>query len=309
MLWSNKIKRYIERQKYDLMIQFAPGLIMPVAGSLAKNRMKRTVLYGDNRAMWSQLAISARFFKWVAFSALKGPVYMYVNHRADRIFGYTPNTQTRLRAFSARKKMELLPLSFDPDVFTYDEELRAATRVELGYQSSDVVVVAPGKFARRKRLDLLIQAITDLSPRHPNLRLLLVGADNSECSVEIRRSIAIGQRSKFIRLHDFVDSGRLNALMNASDIGIWPTMPAITIQQGLGTGLYTLLPRNDLVGHLLKSGTGAYFDVDHTEMQSVLARAIEDAANINFDSNARQLRSTVNAWLGADHSARRLLRL
>lgn len=308
MVWSTEARKYIESQKYDLIVQVMPGQLMPVAGTLARNHTVRAVMYGDNSAMWSHLSSAQRLLKGVAFAVSKGALYTLVNARADLIYGYTPNTVSRLKFFSGGKRMSVLPLTFDPEKFYFDEGIRETRRRALGYTTSDTVVVAAGKFHRKKRLDLLVEAFSRLASRHPGLKLLVVGADDSPYSRELKAQIDSDPNlSKLIIIMGFVDATELNAIFNAADIGVWPRMPAITIQQAMGTGLKVVLPENDWVGHLILPGSGTYFNESNDSDPLRIEMAIASQLGGGCGATDRKQRADVNAWLGVDRVTSSLL--
>jgi len=308
MVWSAKARKYINSREYDLIVQAMPGQILPLAATLTRNRSVRIALYGDNSAMWSHLSRPERLLKGVAFSFSKGIVYALVNCRAQRVYGFTPNTVSRLRAFRAGKQMPLLPLAFDPEEFYFDEGIRDARRLALGYDEADTVIVAAGKFQQKKRLDLLATAFKNLAPAHPGLRLLLTGTDESAESRELVERISEDSilRDR-VAVLGFVGAIELNALFNAADIGVWPRMPAITIQQAMGTGLKVVLPENAWVGHLIRVGSGAYFNEAHDNDSVAMERAIASQLIGGSTTVDRRERARTNSWLGADQVARSLL--
>lgn len=301
MVWSTQARKYIESQEYDLIVQVMPGQLMPVAGTLARNHTVRAVLYGDNSAMWSQLSPAQRLLKGAAFVVSKGVLYTLVNRRADLVYGYTPNTVSRLRFFSGGRTMSVLPLAFDPEKFYFDEGIRESRREALGYTETDTVVVAAGKFEQRKRLDLLVNAFSRLASTRAGLKLILVGADDAPCSREVRAQIkADPALNDLVTVMGFVDASELNAIFNAADIGVWPSMPAITIQQAMGTGLKVILPENDWVGHLILPGSGAYFKPSDVGDSQRIEIAIATQLGDSWSAADRKQRADTNAWLGAD---------
>jgi len=309
MVWSAQTRRYIESQQYDLIVQLMPGTVMPFGGTLARNDTVRAALYVDNSAMWSHLSTTHRILKGAAFAVSKGVLYTLINRRADLVYAFTPNTVSRLRLFAGGKKMSLRPLTFDPKTFYFDEGIRDAHRRRLGYATSDTVLVAAGKFQRQKRFDLLLEVFSSLASRHAGLKLLLVGADDGACSRELRAQIdADPALSKSVTLSGFVDTAELNAVFNAADIGVWPAMPAITIQQAMGTGLTVVLPQNNWVGHLIRDGSGCYFDGSDERASTHLHEALEGQLPVDSGTSARKKRAAVNSWLGADELVKSLLR-
>lgn len=308
MVWSLDAVRHISATPADLIIQVMPGQVLSAAPSLSRNRAPKLVLYGDNRAMWSHLPRIQRVLKGAAFTMSKGLLYTLVNRRARSAYGYTPDTQRRLRPFAAGRKMELMPLCYVPADFHLDDRLRSQTRAELDLADDNLLVIAAGKTDPRKRLQWLIESVARLSTDHPKLKLVVVGDDGSRHSRELHQEVAdhaVGDRVRFL---PFANTGRLNALFNAADVGVWPRNPAITIQQALATGLSVVLPKNDLVGHLLRPGTGRYFEPEPGAEVDRLTIAVATAlAETDLGPLARRERSGTNDWLSADSLAQRLL--
>lgn len=308
MVWSGRASRYLGAQRYDLVVQVMPGQLFAVAATLARNPAPRVVLYGDNKAMWNNLATWQRLVKGSVFAATKGVLYTAVNAGASATYGYTPDTVRRLRPFRAGRPCEVMPLAFSPERFYVDAGLRRQFRGDLGLADNDIVVVAAGKFEPQKRLDWLVSAYASIAADRPEVHLVLVGADSSTGSAQIDELARTSPYRDRMHVRPFTDAAGLNAVFNGADLGVWPRNPAITIQQAMGAGLPVLLPRNDLVGHLVKAGSGHYFDLVETRggqcLTDGLGRALDQT---DFSDNARRRRAATNGWLGADHVARDLL--
>lgn len=309
MVWSGQARRYIASGQWDLVIQVMPGQIMSAAPSFTNNPAPRVVLYGDNRAMWAHLPAPQRVAKGIAFGMSKGVLYTYVNRRARKIYGYTPNTLERLRPFRSGHSMALMPLAFSPERFFYDCQLREQTRTELSLPERCTLLIVAGRVEQRKRLDWVTSAFAALATTHRDLHLLLVGADSSPYTEELREQLKVANLTPRVHFEPFVDAERLNAFFNAADIGIWPRNPAITIQQSMGTGLPVLLPQNDYVEHLIRHpDSGRYFQLVPRVEPAIIQSTLNDAL-VSFDlsAGARRSRSERNDWLSADHIARNLM--
>lgn len=306
MQWSWRAASLVRDSKPDLIIQVMPGQLLPAAASLVKTTALRVALYGDNSAMYAELPPWKQYFKFRAFCFTKGQLYKFVNRRADTSYGYTPNTIDRLRPFEGARPMELLPLTYDDQVFGFNPRLRRQTRVELGLNDGDFAVIAPGKVRYRKRLHLLLDAM-ETSHIDERTRIIIVGADSSEDSRALRDRATRSHASSRVRILGFASAVRLNALFNAADLGIWPSMPAITIQQAMGTGLPVALPHNDLVGHLVRdSNHGLFMASNPTGMD--VANAIQTSARRFPPLIAeRQARAQHSAWLSSTAIAEKLM--
>lgn len=308
MVWTRDVVRHVSATATDLIIQVMPGQLLSAAPALSSNPAPRVVLYGDNRAMWSHLSRLQRLLKGTAFTVSKGLMYTLVNSRAKTIYGYTPDTQHRLRAFGAGRRMELMPLSFTAEDFHLDDHLRAQVRAELGISPDDVVVLAAGKTDPRKRLEWLIAAFTRIAHDEPRMRLVVVGDDGSAHSQDLQREVRARSMQDRVDFLPFADAQRLNAVFNVADIGVWPRNPAITIQQALATGLTVILPDNDLVGHLIRPGAGRYFSLkEGVEVEQLTSALKASVSETDFGPESRRRRADINSWLSADSLARRLL--
>lgn len=308
MVWSWRAREVLRKADYDLIVQVMPGQLLPLAATLwSPPSSPKVVLYGDNSAMWSALSPLQRKVKWLAFAATKGLLYTVVNRRARTVYNYTPETLTRLAPFQPSDRAELLPLTFRSQDFFPSEQLRRSWRAQLGLAEDDLAVVTAGKFTAYKELERLLTAFRAAAADRPRLRLALAGADDSPYAQHLRRQVAddplLAQRTVFV---GFLDTEGLNGFLNAGDVGVWPKLPAVTIQQAMGTGLFVALPRNDWVGHLVRDDSvGVYFDADRP---GALADAIGEAVSqVEREPGRRSERAEANLWLSAQGAAARLL--
>lgn len=313
MVWSSRAIRTVRQSDFDLIIQVMPGQALPVSATFAGKHQRRVVFYGDNVAMYAGLSDRVAHAKAAVFSVTKGAVYRVVNRRAERIYGYTPNTVSRLDRFTAGREMELLPLAFDDKVFAYSPEVRRAWRRSKGYKEDSFVVVAAGKVQPQKRIDELIRSVSGLSDEFSGLRLHIVGIDASSAAASRARDLvrSLGLEA-VVTFEEFVSSAELNSAFNGADLGVWPVMPAITIQQAMGTGLPVLLPMNDLVSHLLAAPESGQFYRPQEPLARSLRLAVSEAIRAfsggtgNRD-DVRRRRAEANEWLSSTALARRVL--
>ncbi|MEU3846127.1 glycosyltransferase [Micrococcus terreus] len=303
MLYAMNVPRYIDLLNPDLVIQVMPGQILPALASGADSKSPRLALYGDNSAMWAKLSPSAQKIKWRIFANTKGRIYAHVNKRAIQAFGYTPETATRLSPFNDSSAMEVLPLTYPKDVYFYDPDLRTRTRVEYGIHDDESAVLVAGKLQVQKRIEAVAAAVASRIRAGEKLKLIIAGNDSSEASNRILGQIsAIPELRGKTVLTGFLTQSELNGVFNASDAGIWPAMPAITIQQAMGTGLPVVIPSNQIVGHLLKSGTGLFLD-SKKPLDSSIEDALVALSQMNVDRTEFAAR---NYWLSSEAVANAL---
>ncbi|MBN1153244.1 MAG: glycosyltransferase family 4 protein [Dehalococcoidia bacterium] len=76
--------------------------------------------------------------------------------------------------FSA-SRVHWIPWGIDTTLFRPRPELRAAVRFRLGFKEDDCVVVYCGRLASVKGVGVLVDAVHELVPAHPNIKLLIIG--------------------------------------------------------------------------------------------------------------------------------------
>lgn len=310
MLWTKLTRQSPTEKSFDLVIQMMPGQLLPLLATPRRRPRSRVVLYGDNQAMYADLSRWKARVKETVFAVTKGSLYRHLNRGADVVFCYTPNTVGRIEPFSAGSLMEVLPLAYDPNIFYLDASLRAQARGELGAAEDDIILVAPGKLQAQKRLDAVVNAMSQLPHWRKRLRLVLVGGTEGPVAEAIRNAARVTGLNERVTLLPFADARRLNMIFNAADLGVWPLMPAITIQQSMGTGLPVLLPDNDLVSHLVRPSTGWLYSPERSDPTAALAHSLSTALNEISDSDRpllRRERAKLNAWLGTPALAERLI--
>ncbi|MBB0992494.1 glycosyltransferase family 4 protein [Dietzia sp. SLG510A3-30A2] len=310
MSFSLSYMKAASRTNFDVVIQVTPGFILPVLASKPQGKPARVVLYGDNTAMYENLPPLQRKIKRAIFSATKGLIYRYCNSGATIVCCYTPDTVDRIRPFLAGAPVEVLPLSYDRAVFSYSEDLRRTERDRLGFADSDTVLITAGKAYHTKRVQLLVQAFDLLAQQNSSLRLVIAGMIDGSGSQEVRSAIETSPFKDRITSLPLLPTKQLNGLFNAGDIGIWPIMPAVTIQQAMGTGLPVVLPDNNIVGHLLKQPeSGIYYTADLDAPYALKAAIERVLQRPRIEGSARHALARQNSWLSSQTIASRILSL
>ena len=299
MVYCFDVKETLSRLKPDLLICFAVGQLMPFQAARWEHptQTKMVTIYGDNTPAYELIPKPLRLIKRIIFYCTKGLCYLLANNRSDAVLCNTPNPIKLLRPLCAGRTPRLLPLGFDKGDFFPDEDLRCLTRKKLALDDQNVLIISVGKITPEKRLEQLVKTVTDPHFNQPNLRLLLIGASESDYCQRLREWISsTPQFKKTVQILPFLRHKELNAYLNAADIGIWPYQVAVSIQEAMGTGIYLVLPHTDLVNHLLREGSGQYFQpTEHDAMRQAIVEAIDLVKGERW--SVREARAEKNNWL------------
>jgi glycosyltransferase involved in cell wall biosynthesis len=101
------------------------------------------------------------------------------------LIAVSSDIRSELIAAGARPESVSVVLNgIDHEIFRRDRALEAAAKAHWSFCPSDVVIGAVGRTEPQKRFDLLIEAVAELTPRRPELRLLIAGDGSRRAPLE-----------------------------------------------------------------------------------------------------------------------------
>lgn len=304
LVWSWRLLfRLVRCREFDRVIMFGPGALFPLPGIFAKGAVHVTV-FPDNRAMWSHLTPLQKRIRAHLFGITKGAWYRLMMSRSEWCYAYTPDGQSTIAPYACGD-VALMPLCFDPDQFFYAEGVRKAGRESLSLNADALMILVPGKLEATKNVELVVEIFDEVARSDDRIHLVVTGVDESDYAKRFSSTVRLSASSSRIHLVPFVSPEELNTLMNAADLAVWPSKPAITIQQALATGLRVVLPDHGTVSHLLKNDQGVYFD--ESSKPDLLRTMRRELDNVVGGQEARLKRAAAASWMAADRIAARLL--
>lgn len=255
-----------------LVQRYRPGILHPHSPVLnaipairAGRRLGIPVVY-EMRASWEDAAVDHgttvegslryRLSRWLETWALR---------RADAITTICEGLHDDIiaRGGIAKEKVTVIPNAVDVAAFAYAPQADADLRRALGLEGS-VVLGFAGSFYGYEGLDLLLEACAHLIPRHPNLKVLLVGGGPQDAALR-DQAIRLGLADRVVFTgrvpHAEVQRyyGQIDLLcyprksMRLTDL-VTPLKPLEAMAQG------KLLVASDVGGHheLIRDGETGY---------------------------------------------------
>jgi glycosyltransferase involved in cell wall biosynthesis len=150
---------------------------------------------------------------------------------------------------------ELSPLGVDQSIMNYSPDDEIRLREEWGARNK-LVIVNAGKQYEEKGIHWIIDIVVMLSMSGVDVFLVLVGVADEVYDKKIDKKLTNLSKDSWLRL-PFQEREELRKIYSASDIGIWPGIPSITIQEAMACGVALLLPDDGIVGHLI-DGNGIH---------------------------------------------------
>lgn len=272
LVWAKGIRKALDSFAPDLVMVIGLGKIFP-APALTKGKYQLGILLGDNSHTFLKMTLRQRIIQRL----LKKPVYEKGIQSADRIFTYTPETESVLSNWLSEESKSALyeknvPLSlgFDHRTFFYSVALRSEIRLQLEIEEDETLIISVARMGPNKDFTPLIEAIEKRVDTGEKLKCLFVGVGDDAHSAQLKTRIEKTSCPEVFVLKPFQPHADLNALYNAADIGFWP-ITAISVFEGMGTGLVLLLPPDVALSHLRDAHESVVFSDDD------LQHAIEEA--------------------------------
>jgi len=174
------------------------------------------------------------------FAVIRNSINL-IKDKVDCFFAINDNIAKFIRIIFniPMKKIQIIPLGADSDLFKYNPIARVTIRQMLDISLGDVVICYSGKIRPAKYLHHLIRCLSDLIDQYGRLkiRLLIIGDGDRQYIDNLKKmSIKLGIND-YIILHPSVHRNLLHQFYSASDIAVWPGAPSISIIEAASIGI------------------------------------------------------------------------
>ena len=185
------LMRDLESRLQTVVAQVRPHLLhvhSPVLNALpalwVRRRLQVPVVY-EMRASWEDAAVDHGTTREGSLRyRLSRAIETYALRRADQVTTICEGLRGDIAARGiAADKITVIPNAVDVASFRFGVEPDPALQRRLGLQGATVLGIA-GSFYHYEGLHLLIEAVRRMRPRHPQLRLLLVGGGPEEVALK-----------------------------------------------------------------------------------------------------------------------------
>src|SRR6187399_1701525 len=119
-------------------------------------------------------------------------------------------------------RSSVIPYGVDAEGFPRDAEARARGRELLGVAAGVPLVVAMGRFVKKKGFEYLIDAVPALLARHPSVQVVLAGGGDLES--ELRSRAAAAGVADHVRFPGVVAHQSVPLVLAAADVAVVPSI-------------------------------------------------------------------------------------
>lgn len=232
------LKKTISKINPDLIICHGVYSITSFLISIYKKDLGFKLIY-DNHAA----AFNTDFNRTVLRKIYHGFYQRFfsgsIKKNADKIFAVGEAEQDFIShdLDLPKKRIPLIRLGVDTDLFRFSEQARNNIRSNLKFSKEDKVIIFTGKITPNKDVHILIQALEKFNEK--KFVLLLIGNGPEDYINKIKNLAKI---TRLIHM-PFVKNNDLPKFFNASDIAVYPGDYTISIHEAIACKLPVVLPR------------------------------------------------------------------
>lgn len=139
-------------------------------------------------------------------------------------------------------KIKIIPLAADTELYKFSNEDRIRIREELKMPKEAVVFVFSGNLDPFKKIELLINAFSNLVNRFDNTYLILICGGNENYLNYLKRLTSKIEKQDRIIFLDYMLKERLPEYFSCADVGVFPAVPSITILEQMACKLAIICP-------------------------------------------------------------------
>lgn len=260
------LSKAIENFKPNIIFNIGTGDFFSSTFLINKNAICPIVsVYSDTPAQYAHIPSIFRPAKRVVFYSLKGWLYSIAIKKSVLNIGVTPETLDLLNQ-PGKSQLEFLPLPYDEKLFYYSEETRNNTRLQLSIDPDTFVFAIVGRQTQGKYNERVVQAFNHLTTAcvktlKSTPQLWILGEEPGDIC-EIFRGLA--PNNEFIKFFPMQKEFKLNRLLNAVDVCLWPRLPGVSSQQSLATGAYCVFPNKRYFHTITQGLSSVQFLEDNT---------------------------------------------
>ncbi|MDD4095994.1 MAG: glycosyltransferase family 4 protein [Oscillospiraceae bacterium] len=177
---------------------------------------------------------------------------------ADSIIVPTGKVEKSLHSYGVKRPIYVIPTGIDLEPFRrsrYDEEEITDLKRSLGILPGHKVLLSLGRVAKEKSLDMIIRTMPQISSRHPEARLLVVGTGPALPELKaLAASLGVSDRVIFSGAAPYSEIAKYYRI---GDIFISCSVTetqGLTYYEAMASGLPVVARQDDSISSLLRNG-------------------------------------------------------
>ena len=272
------LKSTLSKIKPDIVFAHESRQGLPALATFYKNKIGYKLIVDQhdfyhkipNHPLWKNIL---RFLDYFLFRKF---IVDYSLSKADKIIAVTQESKNFLIKTHKMnpKKISVVPLGVDTGFFNFDSKARINIRKKFKITNEDVVLVFSGTIVRRKGIELLLEAFSEI--KNKSVKLIIVGSGDAAYMQELKNlteKLSINNKTIFT---GFVKKNEVKNFFSAAELGVWPGNNSVSIMEAMACKLPIVIVDLQL-SHLVSYNNGFKFPQHNKEkLKAALEKLIHD---------------------------------
>lgn len=228
---------------------------------LLKKRLGFTLIYDHHAYFYDRHSYSYRGLnplRWLfklEYMLFRQNANKWAFSRADHIIAVLDASHEHLVSYLKvdPSKVTLIRLGVETSLFRRDEEAGKEIRNKYGFAPSDRVILFPGTFSRRKKIEHLLEVLAELESR---FKLLLVGDGKPDYISELLLQIKQRDLHKRVFITGKVETKDLYRYYSACNYSLFLNSSSVSILESMSCGVPTIISDQQEFAVYAQNGTG-----------------------------------------------------
>jgi len=228
---------------------------------LLKKRLGFTLIYDHHEFFFDRHTYSYKGFnplRWLfklEYLLFRKHVNKWALSRADHIIAVLDVCYEHLVNYLRvdPTKVTLIRLGVETSLFRKNKEAGREIRNKYGFAPADRVILFPGTFSRRKKIEHLLEVLIKLEPR---FKLLLVGEGKSDYMSELLLQIKQKSLGNRVFITGKVDIKDLSRHYSACNYSIFLNSSSVSILESMSCGVPPIISDKQQFAFVAQNGNG-----------------------------------------------------
>ncbi len=303
------LKNTLAKIKPDVVFAHESRQGLPALAACYKNKIGYKLVV-DQHDFYHKIPnhpLIKKLFRFLDYFLFRKFIVNYSLKRADKIVAVTQETKDFLIQTHNinSQKISLIPLGVDTDFFKFDNKTRLSVRKKFKIKENDVALIFSGTIVRRKGIELLLEALSEI--KNENVKLLIVGSGDVSYMKELKDLSRRFEIQNKVIFAGFVKKEAVKNYFSAADIGVWPGNNSVSIMEAMACKLPIIMVDLQL-SHLVSYNNGIKFPQNNKEkLKDALNKIINDKKlRLNMANNSLNV---IKKYYSYDSIAKQFLNL
>lgn len=197
---------------------------------------------------------------------------------ANTVIAPTNKTKLSLIYYGVKKPIHVIPTGLDFSVFNnknYTKNLINKTKIELGLNLSDPIVVYVGRIAKEKSLDIVIKEFPKVLLKLPNAKLLIVGSGPLKNEItNLVNTLGISKSVVFTGSKKWEEIGLYYKISDVFVSASTSETQGLTYLEAMASGIAVVAKEDKSIEDIIINNKTGYCFENNSDLASTLYKAL-----------------------------------